>query len=217
MALVKCLECDNMISDQAETCPKCGYPLKKLNPQNNTTDDLSNVEVLNQKGNKQIENSQVSDEIHQGAKQVSIVVIEKSRENIADDGFPLVKAKVGPNVVMLLCDENAFDLIPEKKEVNVLLNGNFIKKAISARGGLNNKVKKLGIVSALVYIALWVLAFIFLKVGYSNLLIHVFIGSFSIPILCWRLGVKRLYTFFIIFLTVSGIDLIINLVLFCNS
>ena len=29
MALIKCPECNNDISDQAEKCPKCGYELKK--------------------------------------------------------------------------------------------------------------------------------------------------------------------------------------------
>lgn len=29
MALIKCPECNNSISDQADTCPKCGYELKK--------------------------------------------------------------------------------------------------------------------------------------------------------------------------------------------
>ena len=31
MALIKCPECDNKISDKAITCPKCGYELKKKN------------------------------------------------------------------------------------------------------------------------------------------------------------------------------------------
>ncbi len=29
MALIKCPECNNQISDQADSCPKCGYELKK--------------------------------------------------------------------------------------------------------------------------------------------------------------------------------------------
>lgn len=29
MALIKCPECNNKVSDQADTCPKCGYELKK--------------------------------------------------------------------------------------------------------------------------------------------------------------------------------------------
>lgn len=31
MALIKCPECKNNISDQADTCPKCGYELKSSN------------------------------------------------------------------------------------------------------------------------------------------------------------------------------------------
>ena len=29
MALITCLECTNSVSDLAEACPKCGYPLLK--------------------------------------------------------------------------------------------------------------------------------------------------------------------------------------------
>lgn len=29
MALIKCPECSNQISDQAASCPSCGYPMKK--------------------------------------------------------------------------------------------------------------------------------------------------------------------------------------------
>ena len=29
MALIKCPECANMISDAASNCPKCGYPIKE--------------------------------------------------------------------------------------------------------------------------------------------------------------------------------------------
>ena len=31
MALIKCPECGKEISDQAEFCPHCGYPIKKKN------------------------------------------------------------------------------------------------------------------------------------------------------------------------------------------
>lgn len=31
MALIKCPECNNKVSDQADSCPKCGYELKKTN------------------------------------------------------------------------------------------------------------------------------------------------------------------------------------------
>jgi hypothetical protein len=29
MALITCPECKNFVSDQARTCPRCGYPIKK--------------------------------------------------------------------------------------------------------------------------------------------------------------------------------------------
>ena len=35
MALIKCFECGNEISDTANTCPKCGVPLKSGNSSNN--------------------------------------------------------------------------------------------------------------------------------------------------------------------------------------
>jgi uncharacterized membrane protein YvbJ len=34
MALIKCPECENQISDNAETCPNCGYPINNRKPQN---------------------------------------------------------------------------------------------------------------------------------------------------------------------------------------
>lgn len=89
----------------------------------------------------------------EGAKPVSIFVIEKKKVRMVDAGFPqvvidqtpkffrrskvsVVKAKVGPQIATLMCDEKAYALIPEKKEVKVLLNGIYIVEAKSARGGL---------------------------------------------------------------------------------
>ena len=39
---------------------------------------------------------------------------------------PLVKAKIGPQVMDLICDEEIFNKIPERKSVNVELAGIFI-------------------------------------------------------------------------------------------
>ena len=41
MALIKCPECGNKMSDKAENCPHCGYSLKKM-PDNNNLKDLKN-------------------------------------------------------------------------------------------------------------------------------------------------------------------------------
>lgn len=102
----------------------------------------------------------------EGAKAVSIFVIEKKRVRMRDAGFPqividqtpkffrrskvsVVRAKVGPQVAILMCDEKAYPLIPEKKEVKVLLNGIYIVEAKSARGGLLPPPAKKGFMAKL--------------------------------------------------------------------
>ena len=51
---------------------------------------------------------------------------------------PIVKAKIGPQVMDLLCEEDVFDKLPEKKSVKVDIAGIFI--AGIGKGG--NKSKK---------------------------------------------------------------------------
>ena len=109
------------------------------------------LSILGKKLQKKQEDSEVA--MRQGAQVVSIFVIDKDRKKITEAGFPqiivdqtpkylrrskvpVVKAKVGPKIASLMCDETAFNLIPEKKEVKVLLNGIYIVEAKSARGGL---------------------------------------------------------------------------------
>ena len=109
------------------------------------------LSILGKKMQKKQEESEAT--MRQGAQLISIFVIEKSRKKLIDAGLPqividqtpkylrrskvpVVRAKVGPKVAVLMCDEKAFSLIPEKKEVKVLLNGIYIVEAKSARGGL---------------------------------------------------------------------------------
>ncbi len=73
----------------------------------------------------------------------SILVLEKKKERISKANMPksvidqipaiykmrkvpIVKAKIGPQVMDLLCDEDIFDKLPEKKSVRVDLAGIFI-------------------------------------------------------------------------------------------
>jgi hypothetical protein len=73
----------------------------------------------------------------------SIFVIDKKKAKLADTRLPktvidqiptlykfrkmpIVTAKVGPQIVTLLCEENVFKKIPEKKNVRVDLAGIFI-------------------------------------------------------------------------------------------
>ncbi len=54
--------------------------------------------------------------------------------------MPLVKAKVGPQIVNLMCDKSVFEIIPVKKNVKVELAGIYI---VSVKGAnLANKKKK---------------------------------------------------------------------------
>ena len=77
----------------------------------------------------------------EAAKQtVSMLIIDKKRLKIKDSGLPamvleqtpkllrnrklpIVKAKIGPQVMSLICDEKIFDLVPVKKEVKASVSG----------------------------------------------------------------------------------------------
>lgn len=74
---------------------------------------------------------------------VSMLIIDKKRMKIKDAGLPqaviaqtpkmlrnsklpIVKAKVGPQVMSLISDEKIFDSIPVKKEVKAVVSGIYI-------------------------------------------------------------------------------------------
>lgn len=95
------------------------------------------------------------------AQTVSMLVIDKKRMKISESGLPqqvidqtpkllrwnklpIVKAKVGPKMMVLVCDEKVFELIPVKREVKVVVSGIYISAIKSARGGLETPVKKKG-------------------------------------------------------------------------
>jgi len=54
----------------------------------------------------------------------------------------VVKAKIGPKVASLMCEEKIFDLIPVKKEVKAVMNGIYIIDVKGMRGGLDTKPEK---------------------------------------------------------------------------
>lgn len=112
-------------------------------------------------GRKMQKKQEVSEaEIQAGAQTYSILVIDKKRMKITEAGFPqividqtpkylrrtkipVIKAKIGPKVATLMCDEKIFDLIPVKKEVKASINGIYIIGVKGLRGGLEQRpVKK---------------------------------------------------------------------------
>ena len=71
---------------------------------------------------------------------VSMLIIDKKRMKMKESGLPqavieqapklmrgtklpIVKAKVGPQVMSLVCDEKIFDSVPIKKEVKAVVSG----------------------------------------------------------------------------------------------
>ena len=95
-----------------------------------------------------------------GAQTYSILVIDKKKMKLKEAGFPavvleqtpkylrnskvpVVKAKIGPKVMSLMCEPKIYDLIPVKKEVKAVMNGIYIIDVKGMRGGLAEKPEKL--------------------------------------------------------------------------
>ena len=95
------------------------------------------------------------------AQQVNILVIDKGKMKLKDAGFPsvvlentpkylrrskvpVVKAKVGPKIMTLMCDASIYDLIPVKKEVKATVSGIYITAVKGVRGSLETPPKKKG-------------------------------------------------------------------------
>lgn len=85
------------------------------------------------------------------AQQVSMLIIDKKRMKLKDAGLPeavlaqtpwyakgtklpIVKAKVGPQILTLICEENIFDDVPVKKEVKATVSGLYITKVKGLHG-----------------------------------------------------------------------------------
>lgn len=86
---------------------------------------------------------------------VSMLIIDKKRMKMKESGLPqmvidqtpkllrrsklpIVKAKVGPQVMSLVCDEKIFETVPVKKEVKAVVSGIYITEV----KGLHGAIKK---------------------------------------------------------------------------
>ena len=94
---------------------------------------------------KKMEKKQAEQQVlmEQNKQTVSMLIIDKKKVKLKDAGFPqavldqapkmsrnmkvyVVKAKVGPQILSLLCDDKIFDTIPVKKEVKATISGMYI-------------------------------------------------------------------------------------------
>ncbi len=114
-------------------------------------------------GNKLQKRQETSQaQMQASAQTVSILVIDKKKMKMKDANLPkivldqtpkmmrgskvpIVKAKIGPKVMSLMCDPKVFDLIPVKKEVKAVLSGIYIMEVKGLRGNLEQKKEKKGI------------------------------------------------------------------------
>ena len=98
---------------------------------------------------KQAEQKEQMDAV---AQTVSMLIIDKKKLKLRDAGLPavvlentpkylrrakvpVVKAKVGPKIMTLMCDGRVFDVIPVKKEIKAVVSGLYITGIKSVRGG----------------------------------------------------------------------------------
>lgn len=100
-------------------------------------------------------------EMEANSQSISMLIIDKKRMKLKEAGFPqlvidqtpkylrnskvpVVKAKIGPKITNLMCDEKVFPLIPVKKEVKAVVSGIYIMGVKGLRSGLEQKPEKVG-------------------------------------------------------------------------
>jgi len=62
------------------------------------------------------------------------MVIDQTPKLLRGSKLPIVKAKVGPQILSLVCDEKIFDSIPVKKEVKASVSGIYITEVKGLHG-----------------------------------------------------------------------------------
>lgn len=94
-----------------------------------------------------------NEQIAQSAQQISMFIIDKKVMRIKDAGLPdivmqqsnwftkrakvpVIRAKVGPQVMNLICDNAIFDTVPVKKEVKATVSGIYVTGVKGIHGKL---------------------------------------------------------------------------------
>lgn len=70
------------------------------------------------------------------------MVLESTPKLLRGSKLPIVKAKIGPRVMSLVCDQKIFDAVPVKKEVKATISGIYITDVKGIRGSLEPVAKK---------------------------------------------------------------------------
>ncbi len=64
------------------------------------------------------------------------MVVEKTPRLMRGSKVPIVKGKVGPQIMSFICDEKIFDMVPVKKEVKASVSGLYIVEVKGIRGSI---------------------------------------------------------------------------------
>ena len=106
--------------------------------------------ILGRRAQKKQEQQQA--QIEASKQTVTMLIIDKKKLKLKDSGLPqvvidqtpklmrasklpIVKAKIGPKIMTLMCDEKIFPLLPVKKEIKAVLSGIYI---MDVKGSRNN-------------------------------------------------------------------------------
>lgn len=100
------------------------------------------------------------EQMEAAAQTISMLIIDKKKMKLKEAGLPaavientpkylrrakvpIVKAKVGPRIMTLMCENKVFEVLPVKKEVKAVVSGLYITGIKSVRGGsIEQPVKK---------------------------------------------------------------------------
>ena len=70
------------------------------------------------------------------------IVMEQTPKKYQKAKLPIVKAKVGPQIISLVCDEKIFDSVPVKKEVKAVVSGIYVLEVKGLHGKTPVKEEK---------------------------------------------------------------------------
>ncbi len=66
-------------------------------------------------------------------------VIDQTPKYLRRSKVPVVKAKIGPQIATLMCDEKIYNLVPVKKEVKASISGIYILEVKALRGSIQKQ------------------------------------------------------------------------------
>ena len=92
------------------------------------------------------------EQMEAAAQVISMLIIDKKKMKLKESGLPasvientpkylrrtkipVVKAKIGPRIMTLMCENKVFEVLPVKKEIKAVVSGLYITEIKSVRGG----------------------------------------------------------------------------------